>query len=115
MASQAANSLSSELRDGIRDLPSGIVSITPTPFTMLESILGQQAAPDEKGNFQFGSLESGKYLVCAWREYNDRIAEIFTEPRHATTLNRKCATVEVDGVERKTVQLKQISISDFEQ
>ena len=100
-----------DVLDQAKAYPRGMVTIAPLPLRATDT--PKRKYLDGGTNFSVDHLEAGRYRVCAWLEEGSDVDRFLGNPPFEQKLGVSCEAVNLAADERRTVQLKQMTVVDF--
>jgi hypothetical protein len=100
-----------DILDQTKAYPRGMVTIAPLPLRATDT--PKRKYLDGGTSFSVDHLEAGRYRVCAWLEEGSDVDRFLGNPQFEQKLGVSCEAVNLAADERRTVQLKQVTVVDF--
>ena len=100
-----------ELLEQAKSYPRGMVTVAPQPLRPTDT--PKRRYLEGGTTFAVDHLEAGRYRVCAWLEEGSDVDRFLANPNYEQKLGGSCETVNLAADERRSVQLKQMTVADF--
>ena len=88
-----------------------VITIAPQPLRPTDT--PKRKYLEGNTSFVVDHLEAGRYRVCAWLEEGSDVDRFLGNPQYEQKFGVSCETVNLAADERRGVQVKQITTSDF--